>query len=54
MTRRGLRKALPALAMHYGVLPWHLDPEPPVLTRGEVQSFVDHYLKMTDLEEHDG
>lgn len=47
MTRRGLRQVLPALAMVYGILPWHIDPDPPVLTHGELEAFTDHYLTLT-------
>lgn len=46
MTRRGLRKELPAFAFHFGILPWHLDPDPPVLTHGELEAFAEFYLRM--------
>lgn len=42
MTRRGLRKVLPALAAVCHIMPWHIDPEPPVLTRDELLEFVDY------------
>lgn len=51
MTRRGLRAVLPALAANYGILPWHIDPQPPVLTHGELEAFIDHFGRMVN---HDG
>lgn len=46
MSRRGLRAQLPAFAKEFGILPWHIDPEPPVLTRGELEAFMDFYLRL--------
>lgn len=46
MTRRGLRPILPAFALHFGLLPWHIDPEPPALTHGELEVFVDYFTRM--------
>ena len=40
MIRRQLRKLLPALAHWYGIMPWHLHPDPAVLTFGELEEFV--------------
>ncbi len=41
MSRRQLRQHLPALAHLYGVMPWHIDPDPPVLTNGELEAFME-------------
>ena len=41
MIRRQLRKALPALAHFYGIMPWHIDPDPPELTISELRVFLE-------------
>lgn len=46
MTRRGLRSVLPALALNFGLMPWHIDPDPPVLTHDELTAFVDYFIRM--------
>lgn len=35
--RRGFRQSLPALAYHFGILPWEVDS----LTYGELAVFID-------------
>jgi hypothetical protein len=40
MMRRQLREHLPALASRFGIMPWHIDPEPPMLTVGEAETFT--------------
>lgn len=39
MIRRQVRDMLPALAL-LGIMPWHIDPDPPVLTFGEMEAFA--------------
>ena len=48
MTRRGLRPLLPAFAARFGIMPWHIDPIPPVLTRAELDVFVDYLTAQTE------
>lgn len=37
--RRALREELPALSKAFGVMPWHLDGGPAVLTFGEIDAY---------------
>ena len=39
--RRALQAQWPALAERFGVLPWHFDGGPPVLTFGEQQALYE-------------
>lgn len=52
MTRRELRELLPAFAHWFGVMPWHIEPDPPVLTSGEVETFAD-WLKNATTKDGD-
>lgn len=48
MMRRHLRSLLPALARVFGIMPWHIDPDPPVLTFGELEEFAFFLEAMTE------
>lgn len=37
--RRVLREQLPAITAIYGLMPWHIDGGPPVLTFGEIDVY---------------
>lgn len=45
MTRRGLLQALPALSHFYGIHPWHIEPDPPILTVDEIAEYLFQYPK---------
>lgn len=44
-----LRSQWPAIAARFGVLPWHWDGGPAVLTMGEQHAFVE-YVKQQNIE----
>lgn len=39
--RRALRPQWPAFAERFGLMPWHLDGGPPILTFGEQDALVE-------------
>lgn len=53
MTRRGLRPLLPAFAHWFGIMPWHIESDPPVLTVGETSAFIAWLTERLDQRDGD-